>query len=337
MRRDFFYKVLNGMSLGIVVALIPAALLGELAKIFEFTAILSFTQIASAMLPIAIGIGVAYQLKFTPLETICLSTATIIGSGVVDISGSMLILKGTGDVINSGITAMIVSVIIYFLKGKAPTFAILIFPIIVSIFGGLIGYLLLPYVGKTTFLIGDIIKNITQMQPILMGGLIASIFAVLIISPFSTVGIALAINLEGIASGSANLGICATSFGLAVAGYRANGLGLSLVPILGSPKIQMANFIKNPMIILPILTNAFCLGALGAFLNIKGTAFSAGFGICGLIGPINALNQSSWNIDNILLIIGIFIVLPIIFAYIFKFIFIKKLNIVSDDDYKITI
>ena len=85
MRRDFFYKVLNGMSLGIVVALIPAALLGELAKIFEFTAILSFTQIASAMLPIAIGIGVAYQLKFTPLETICLSTATIIGSGVVDI------------------------------------------------------------------------------------------------------------------------------------------------------------------------------------------------------------------------------------------------------------
>lgn len=335
--KESTFKVLNGMSLGIVAALIPSALLGEICKGLGLDTILTLTQIASSMLPIAVGIGVAYQFKLNPLESICLSIASIIGAGTVQIVNGALVLKGTGDVINCGITVAIALVLINLLRGKAQTFTILILPIVVSIVAGYIGLLILPYVSGLTKLIGVGIAQITQMQPILMGALIASIFSVLIISPFSTVGVALAVGLSGIASGTANLGICATSFGLAIAGYKVNGLGLSLAPILGSPKIQMANFIKNPKMILPIVANAFCLGILGAIFNIKGTPFSAGFGISGLIGPINALNQSSWSMINILLMVVIFVVAPIVLAYIFKFVFIDKLNIISEDDYKLNI
>lgn len=58
--KDFTFKILNGMSLGIVAALIPSALLGEICKGLGLDTILTLTQIASSMLPIAVGIGVAY-------------------------------------------------------------------------------------------------------------------------------------------------------------------------------------------------------------------------------------------------------------------------------------
>lgn len=335
--KESTFKILNGMSLGIVAALIPAALLGEICKGLGLDTILLLTQIASSMLPIAVGIGVAYQFKLTPLETICISIAGILGAGTVQVINGSLILKGTGDVINCGITVAIAIILINFLRGKAQTFTILILPIVVSIVAGYVGIIILPYVSGLTKLLGIGIAHITEIQPIIMGALIAAIFSVLIISPFSTVGVALAVGLSGIASGTANLGICATSFGLAIAGFKVNGLGLSLAPILGSPKIQMANFIKNPKMILPIMANAFCLGILGAIFNIKGTPFSAGFGISGLIGPINALNQSSWNLINLILVIVLFVIMPVILAYIFKYIFIDKLNIISENDYKLNI
>lgn len=335
--KESTFKILNGMSLGIVAALIPAALLGEICKGLGLDTILLLTQIASSMLPIAVGIGVAYQFKLTPLETICISIAGILGAGTVQVINGSLVLKGTGDVINCGITVAIAIILINFLRGKAQTFTILILPIVVSIVAGYVGIIILPYVSGLTKLLGIGIAHITEIQPIIMGALIAAIFSVLIISPFSTVGVALAVGLSGIASGTANLGICATSFGLAIAGFKVNGLGLSLAPILGSPKIQMANFIKNPKMILPIMANAFCLGILGAIFNIKGTPFSAGFGISGLIGPINALNQSSWNLINLILVIVLFVIMPVILAYIFKYIFIDKLNIISENDYKLNI
>ena len=99
----------------------------------------------------------------------------------------------------------------------------------------------------------------------------------------------------------------------------------------------MANFVKNPLIIVPIVINAFTLGVLGALFNIKGTAFSAGFGISGLIGPINALNHLSWNLKNIVLVFTLFIILPIVFGYICNFIFINKLVLIKEEDYKVTI
>ena len=79
------------------------------------------------------------------------------------------------------------------------------------------------------------------------------------------------------------------------------------------------------------------MGVLGALFNIKGTAFSAGFGISGLIGPINALNHLSWNLKNILLVVTLFIVLPIVFGVITNFIFINKLVLIKEEDYKVTI
>lgn len=335
--KELIFKILNGMSLGIVATLIPSAILGEIAKSLNLISILNLTRISTSLLPFAIGTGVSYQLSFTPLESICVSVATFIGSGIVSFVNGNIVLSGTGDVVNAGVTSLIASLAIYFFRDKVKGLSMVALPVVISIAVGWIGLTLLPLVSKVNGAIGTTIEEVVKMQPLLTGGIIAVIFSILIISPFSTVGIALAVNLSGIAAGAANLGVCAAAFGLALAGFKVNPIGITLVPVLGSAKIQMANFVKNPLIIVPIVTNAFLLGVLGAAFNIEGTAFSAGFGISGLIGPINALNHMSWDFKNITIVFVLFVVLPIIFSYIFNFIFINKLVLIKEEDYKVSI
>ncbi|MFX8152886.1 PTS sugar transporter subunit IIC, partial [Acinetobacter baumannii] len=81
----------------------------------------------------------------------------------------------------------------------------------------------------------------TNLQPIVMGIVLAMLFAFMIVSPVSTVGLATAIFMEGISAGTANLGVVAAGFGLLVAGWRVNGFATSILHVLGSPKVQMAN------------------------------------------------------------------------------------------------
>lgn len=280
--KELMFKILNSMSLGIVATLIPSAILGEIAKSLNLASILNLTRISTSLLPFAIGTGVSYQLSFTPLESICVSVANFIGSGVVSFVNGNIVLTGTGDVVNAGVTAFIESLAIYLFRDKVKGLSMVALPILISTAVGWIGLNLLPYVSKVNGAIG------------------------------LTVGIALA-------------------------GLKVNPIGITLVPVLGSAKIQMANFVKNPLIIVPIIINAFTLGVLGALFNIKGTSFSAGFGISGLIGPINALNHLSWNLKNIVLVFTLFIILPIVFGYICNFIFINKLVLIKEEDYKVTI
>jgi uncharacterized membrane protein len=168
-----------------------------------------------------------------------------------------------------------------------------------------------------------------------MGALISMSFAIIIISPISTVGIALAVSLSGIASGAANLGICAAGFGLAIAGFEKNGWGTSLASVLGSPKLHMANFLKNPKMSIPLLCNAAVLGILAGILGIVGTPMSAGFGISGLIGPLNHLGIVGYTATNWLITLIVFIVLPIVLGFVFKYVFFKGAKILSADDYAI--
>ena len=80
--KELMFKILNGMSLGIVATLIPSAILGEIAKSLNLASILNLTRISTSLLPFAIGTGVSYQLSFTPLESICVSVATSLDQGL---------------------------------------------------------------------------------------------------------------------------------------------------------------------------------------------------------------------------------------------------------------
>ena len=202
--------------------------------------------------------------------------------------------------------------------------------------GGGIGMLTLKPVNQFTMAIGLGIERITGLQPVLMGILIGICFAILIVSPISSVGIATAIGINGIAAGSANLGIVAVSFAIAIAGAKSNSFGTTISHFIGTPKIQMANILAKPKLLIPSIINAGILGGLGAIFNIKGTPVSAGFGLSGLVGPLADLDAHPHaTIFHLIMVVILFIVLPIALGFISRYVFTDKLHFQKSDDLKL--
>ncbi|MFC5588880.1 PTS transporter subunit IIC [Sporosarcina soli] len=341
--KDFFSKLLTGMSIGIVVALIPNALLGEILKLLipHFPAlqhVFDITVFVMSLLPVMIGVMVGINFKLSPIQTASVGIAAMVGSGAVQKTAEGLFaLNGIGIVINTGLTAALTVLFVQFIGDRFKAYSILLMPTLSILLPGMIGYLMLPFVKNSTGLIGIAIDNVTTLQPVLMGAIIAVIFCLIILSPISTVGVATVIMLSGIGSGAANLGIVATGVGLAIASYKANNLGTALAHVLGSPKIQMKNFFMKPKIVLPMLITAAILGALAGVLNIQGTPYSAGFGLSGLVGPLNYITfaEGGWTPRNISIMLATFFILPIILNLVLIYVFSRKLKMIKAADYKL--
>lgn len=341
--KDFFSKLLTGMSIGIVVALIPNALLGEILKLIiphypPLQHLFDITFFVMSLLPILIGVMVGVTFKLSPIQTASVGIAAMVGSGAIEKTAEgLFILNGIGIVVNTGITAALAVLFVQFIGDRFKAYSILLMPTLGILIPGMIGYLLLPVVKNSTSIIGVGIEQVTNLQPILMGAIIAVIFCVIILSPISTVGVATVIMLSGIGSGAANLGVVAAGVGFAIASYKANNLGTALAHVLGSPKIQMKNFFMKPKIAFPMLLTAAILGALAGVFNIQGTPYSAGFGLSGFVGPLNYITfaEGGWTLPNVSIMLSIFLVLPIILNICFIYIFSKQLKLIKASDYKL--
>lgn len=341
--KEFLKKLLNGISIGVVVALIPNALLGELLKLLipyfpPLQHVLDITVFVMSLLPVLIGAMVGISFKLSSIQTASVGIAAMVGSGVVaKTAEGLYTLNGIGVVVNTGITAALAVLFVQFVGNRLKAYSILLLPTLSILFPGMAGYLLLPYIKSSTGLIGLGVEKLTTLQPVIMGMVIAIIFCLIILSPISTVGVATVISLSGIGSGAANLGIVAAGIGLAIASYKANSLGTALAHVLGSPKIQMGNFILKPKIVIPMVITAAILGALSGILNIQGTPYSAGFGLSGLVGPMNymRLADGGWNGVNIMIMISTFFVIPIIVNTLLIYLFSKKLKMIKSEDYKL--
>ncbi|MDE1549800.1 PTS transporter subunit IIC [Jeotgalibaca caeni] len=341
--KEFMLNLLNGMSLGIVLVLMPGAIFGELLKLVvpilpQVGALIIMLKFVASLMPAAIGVAVGYQFKLTPIQTLSVAMTAVIGSGVMTVNeAGGYLFAGTGDVINTGITTALAVILVKVIKDKLGAYNMLALPSLLIVVAGGIGMLTLNPVKNISMMIGQGVMTVTELQPILMGSLLAMIFAVLIVSPISTVAIATAIGLAGVGSGTANLGIVAAGVGLAIAGWSVNNTGTSLAHVIGSPKIQMANTMKKPLTMVPVLCNAAILGALGGWLNIQGTPTSAGFGLSGLLGPLTALNAAGgFTVPNMLVILLLFAVLPVVLGLLFQKVFTTLIRIVDPIDYKIS-
>lgn len=287
---------------------------------------------------VLIGILVAKQFKLTPIQTAATGIALVCGSGVAmpDLEGGFHV-QDTDLVINSGLTAAIAVALLLLIGEKLGNYTILLLSTIVTLVAGGIGWVITyPAAKVLTVWLGDLVNGATTLQPILMGVALAMLFAVLIVSPVSTVGIATAIFMEGVASGAANLGAVAAGFGLLVGGWRANGFATSLLHVLGSPKVQMANVFSRPVVFLPVLCTAAVVGGVGGAVGISGTPISAGFGISGLVGPLAALNYEGWGwtAGNLPIIAMVFIALPLVMSILFNFLF-SRIGWVRSEHYKL--
>lgn len=320
--KQFVNKVLAGVALGIVVGLIPNAILGELFKYLSqfhdiFVTLNNVVVGIQFTVPVIVGVLIAMQFKLNPLQTVTVGTAAFVGSGAAVFHDSMWILTGIGDLINTMITASIAVLIIMIVKDRLKSLTIILLPIIAGGIAGFLGIILLPYVQLLTTGIGQLINGFTNLQPLLMYILIAIAFSILIVSPISTVAIAMAIGISGLAAGAANIGIAAAACMLVIGTVRVNNSGVPIAVFLGAMKMMMPNLLKHPIIAVPIGLTATVTAFAANFFGIQGTKEAAGFGFSGLVGPINAMKFMDGSVlMNVLILIIVYFVIPFIAAFV---------------------
>lgn len=341
--KTFSLNILNGLALGIVIALIPGALFGEISKALLPVApwlswVIFATGVATSSMGLVVGYVIGQLFKMTPIQSASIGMAVFFAAGAVKQvpKSAAFSLAGAGDIITMGITAAICVGLIKLMGAGLKAYAIIVYPLVLTVVGGIIGRLILPYSLKITEAIGKGVQYLTGLQPYIMGILIAVVFSILIMTPITTVGVALAISLVGIGSGAGNIGVCAAGFGFCMLGWKVNSHGTALAHVIGSPKMSMANMIKKPKIMLPIICAAAVSGLFGVLLGIKGTPMSAGFGISGLVGPLGFFSVDGWSVLTVVKALIAFIALPFATNYVFAMVF-KRLGIIKDQDYYLDI
>lgn len=338
--KEYTLDVLNGSSLGIVVTLIPAALTSQLLKLFPAGPLVSqitmMVTVAQSLLAAVAAVVVGHMLKLKIMDSACIALATFVSSGAIVTlpKNAGYALAGTGSILNIMLTLFITTGLVLLLKDHLGQLKIVLAPTLVLLIGGGIGLLTLKPMVAVQSAVGRVVAAATHLTPILMGIALAVLFAILILSPLSTVGIATAISLAGVGSGAANAGIVVASFTLAWMGASVNPLGGTLAHFLGSPKIQMANMLRKPQLFIPIIIGAAITGATTAALNLNGTPFSAGFGFSGLIGPLTAWQESAGDLVALRVLVA-FVIVPVVLAGLLNLIFVKKLHLVHPDDLKL--
>lgn len=326
-------KIIRGLGTGIIIGLVPAALLSTLFKYLEFDYLVNSLNIISALTCAIIGICIALQFKFDQINTATLSVSTLIAAQNILYTDNKLILNGPGDILNAILGSIIAILLIKQLDSRLGPYKLFLMPLIVIISIAIISNFTINYVSQITIIISNTIIYFTKLHPFIMSALIATSFGIIIVSPLSSVALALIIGLEGINSAAANIGIVTISISLAILSKKSTSFGMSLAHIFGSPKLQLENFIKKPIILLPGIISVILVSPLVPILSLQGTPMSAGFGLIGFLGPLTHLNIVGYNLNNIIITIISFIIIPTIICYTVIYVFKKKTKIISSKDY----
>lgn len=340
--KAFFNKVLAGTATGIIVGLIPNAVLAAILKLFGQNAIaLSLTHVVvvfQCTTPLLIGALIALQFGLAPLDMAIVAGAAYVGSGVTQFNAAAInpatkaagiyVSSGTGDLINTMITASLAVGLTLLIGARFGSLKIVLAPIIIGGGAGWIGFLLLPYVAKITTWLGDLINSFTNLQPILMSILITCMFAMLIITPISTVAIGMAIQLNGVSAGAAAMGVAVTAVVLVIHSWKVNKSGVTVAIALGAMKLMIPNLFRHPIILLPILTTSIISAIPVALWSISGTPASAGFGLVGLVGPLASLEAGL----NVVLALVAWFVIPIVVGWLSRLLFEKILHLYDEKE-----
>lgn len=337
--KDYLNKVLAGTATGIVVGLIPNAILGAIFKGLManspiFGTLYNAVNIMQFIVPVLVGVLVALQFNLNPMQSVIVGAAVFLGSGAYKITEAGVQMVGIGDLINIMLVASIAVFIIRAIGTKLGSLTILLLPI-VGAGVGVIGMLMLPYVRQITAVIGGMINNFAVLQPLLMCILISVSFSILIISPISTVAIGIAIGITGLGAGAAAIGVAACTAVLVIGSRKVNESGVTLSVLLGAMKMMMPNLVKYPIIAVPIIANGILSGVGAYIFNVVGTPNSAGFGLVGLVGPLAAINGSTVGGSMAIISAAMaFIVVPFVGAFVIDLLCRKVLHLYDENIFK---
>lgn len=131
MRKDFkenLLNILNGVSSGVVIALVPGA-----------QEILTMMTLIQNLLTVFAGLCVSYLLKFNLIQSGSVAAAAMIASGAFEMKNGHIMLSGSGDVINIALMIFIAATLVKYLTPKLGSYTVLFLPLSVAVFAGGLG------------------------------------------------------------------------------------------------------------------------------------------------------------------------------------------------------
>lgn len=324
-------KILNGMALGLMASLVTGVILKQIGTYLNIQELIMFGQVAQYMMGPAIGAGVALSLEAPPLGVFASVVCGMLGAGTIKYGGSSYILA-SGEPVGSLAASVAGALASKAVFGKTKC-DIIVVPGITIIAGGVVSIFASPYISRFMMLIGNIINKSTNLNPLPMGILVALIMGIIITSPISSAAVAISLGLSGLSAGAATIGCACHMVGFAVAGYKDNGFNGLISHGLGTSKLQMANSIKNPLILVPPMAASVILGGVGAAIfKMENNKIGAGMGTSGLVGQFTTFEvMGEKSLIPMLLLHFIF---PAVIALLVSGI-MRKTGLIKQGDMKI--
>lgn len=346
--KKYFIDAMSAMALGLFASLLIGTIFGTIGTYLGpdyvsnemlnsiggfFTEMKIYAQGASGM---AIGVAVAYSLKADPLV---MFSCAAVGSLSYSLGATIALADGSSIAYTAGpagaYIAAIFAVEIGMLVSKKTKVDILVTPTVTIISGYAVAKLICPAIAYIMYWLGDFINTATEMQPLLMGIIIAVVVGMILTLPISSAAICAMIGISGIAGGAATAGCCAQMIGFAVISFADNGWGGFFAQGLGTSMLQMSNIIKKPLVwIPPTLASAICGPVSTMVFRLECSGVSAGMGTCGLVGPLGTISDMGGGENMWIGMLLCYFVLPAALSYLFYFI-MKKLGLIKKGDLKL--
>ena len=339
--KTYFIDAMSAMALGLFASLLMSTILDTIGDfVFQnqtddfLHTIAGYASGASGM---AIGCAVAGALKAPPLVL----ASCAVGGSIGDSLPTVFTIAGADKSLTAGPAGAFFAVLVACELGKlvckSTKVDILVTPTVTLFAGFGVSALLCPGIAYGMYYLGQFINYATEMQPILMGIIIAVVVGIILTLPISSAAICAMIGITGIAGGAAAAGCCAQMVGFAVISYRENKIGGLVAQGLGTSMLQMGNICRNPLIWIPPTLASAITGPLATTVfKLKCTGVSAGMGTCGLVGPIGVFSDSGSSAMTVIGVVLVCFVLPAALSLLFSEI-MRKLGWIKPGDMKLDV
>lgn len=324
---------LNGMGLGLIATLVVGTIMVQIGTVWDLDFLIQIGGVSKVLMSGGIGAGVAYALNGYPLVIFSAIVTGFIGGGAIELVNGQYVLS-IGEPAGAYLAAVVTTLIGNRVYGKTKVDIILV-PFLCLMGGGLVGELISPIMTQVTQLIGDFINQATTLTPLMMGAIISGIMCLVILSPISSAALAMSLGIEGLAAGAAVVGCASSMIGFAIISFKENGINGFIAQGVGTSKIQFANAIKNPYIVIPSLVASLLTGMVATtILKLECNSLGAGMGTSGLVGQIQTIAVMG-DQALIKIVIGHFL-LPAFISY-FVYHMLAQRGVIKQGDMKLKI
>jgi len=298
----YVIDALSYMALGLFSSLIIGLILRTAGEQFQINILISMGQLAIDLMGPAIGVAIAFGLKAPPLA--------IFASAIAGAAGA-----ASGGPAGAYIASVVAAEAGRFLSGKTRVDIIFV-PFITIAAGYFSAEFVGVYINEVMLAFGELINWSVGRHPFIMGILVASLMGLALTAPISSAAIAIMIGLDGLAAGAATVGCSAQMVGFAVSSFRENRWSGLFSLGIGTSMLQIANVIKNPLILIPPLATSIILAPFATmFFLMENTPEGAGMGTSGFVGQIFTFSTMGFDTQTTISVLILHIAGPAIICW----------------------